>query len=357
MGPGISDVGRVFSFNATGSEELSNLLRAFYCGETRGSCFSFAAALTSTLEFYTEFIQALPAIHKSLSIEYAHEFQLHGLVEAEGESMTRDPIEPSGSAVMLITATWNSMDTLPHSLDSVRELGCRVQHVFIDGGSTDGTVEYISDFVRAHVSATLVKQSGAGLYDALNQGIEFALSCPDISFIGFLHSDDIILPEPFSRYLGYITRKNVDIGYADILFHNSGFEVTRNWRAGHAGLFQLRTGWMPPHTSVLASRRVYEEYGVFDATFGTSADYEWLVRVLRDDQIKVGYFREFVLSMRVGGASDRNVRQRISANKMDGNVWRESGWLMMFIIRVCKPLRKLGQFFVGRATRMIDVRS
>jgi glycosyltransferase len=107
---------------------------------------------------------------------------------------------------------------------------------------------------------------------------------------------------------------------------------------------KLKTGWMPPHTSVVVRKRIYADFGLYDPAFGTAADYEWVVRVLSSDTITVSYYPQRTLSMLVGGASNRTLATRIRANAMDGKVWADRSLLASWLIRVCKPMRKVLQF-------------
>ena len=63
----------------------------------------------------------------------------------------------------LITATRNSMSTLPSALESVQGVHGRVKLFFVDGGSTDGTHEYLETYVGTAWNAVLLAQEGTGL--------------------------------------------------------------------------------------------------------------------------------------------------------------------------------------------------
>lgn len=86
----------------------------------------------------------------------------------------------------MITVTYNCVKTLPDAMKSVQSQNyASVEHVVVDGGSTDGTVDLLyqnSDRLGAFVS-----EPDGGIYDALNKGI--AMASGDI--VGFLHADDI----------------------------------------------------------------------------------------------------------------------------------------------------------------------
>jgi glycosyltransferase len=248
----------------------------------------------------------------------------------------------------LITATRNSMSTLPATLASVAPYRDRVKSIFVDGGSSDGTAEYLATYVAENANAELLHQVGSGLYQALNQGVLATYDDPAITHIGMLHSDDELMIEPFGRYLNLIESDPAALFYSGVEFHNSEHERVRVWDADGYSKFKLRTGWMPPHSTVVVSKRIYREHGLYDEQFGTAADYEWLVRILLNEGLKIRQFPERTMSMLVGGASSAGLRARLKANAMDGKAWVRHSRLGALAIRFLKPARKIGQFIFVR---------
>lgn len=246
----------------------------------------------------------------------------------------------------LITATWNSISTLPTTLESAESLFGKVKFFFVDGDSRDGTQEFVRHFIVENNSGTLLEQDGSGLYQALNQGISVAVQDEQITHIGMLHSDDRLLPQAYDRYVAMIGNDPSDVFYSDIQFHDRSDSVVREWQAGDYSRTKLMTGWMPPHTSIVVRKSVYEDIGLYDPEFGTAADYEWIVRVLLSKGDRVRYFPERTLSMLVGGASSASIMARLRANAMDGKVWTRRSKFQAIVVRVCKPIRKIGQYKV-----------
>ena len=86
----------------------------------------------------------------------------------------------------VVTVCLNSRATIAEAVRSVhaQTLG-DVEHIVVDGGSTDGTLEILQAH-RAGIS-TLISESDSGLYFAMNKGIEAATG----EYLGFLNSDDV----------------------------------------------------------------------------------------------------------------------------------------------------------------------
>jgi glycosyltransferase len=251
----------------------------------------------------------------------------------------------------LITATLNSEASLESAISSLGPILHEIKHVVIDGGSVDRTLEILDDHGQRHSNVSVLQQKEKGLYQALNEAIESAVADDDVSHIGFLHSDDRLLEASYPGYLGAILASDADVSYSDIQYHNASGEVVRVWHSGGFSHFKLNTGWMPPHTSVVAKKQVYEQYGMFNPEFGTAADYEWLVRVLSNHDISVYYHPERTVSMQTGGASNASFRSRMKANAMDGAVWADRSVLQATLIRLLKPARKVGQFLGNTGAR------
>jgi glycosyltransferase len=236
------------------------------------------------------------------------------------------------------------MSTVRDALESASSFRHKIKHYLIDAASSDGTLEYLQSFATTTKNSILLMQNGTGLYPALNQAVEAALVDPEVTHIGFLHSDDRLLPQQFGAYLSHIDSSQGDFFYSDIEYHDKQNRQVRVWTAGQFSVRKLKTGWMPPHTSVVVTKRIYVKFGVYDPAFGTAADYEWIVRVLSANTARVSGFPQRTLTMLVGGASGATVAARIRANAMDGKAWAGRSLAQSWLIRLCKPIRKVQQF-------------
>ena len=98
--------------------------------------------------------------------------------------------------VSIITSVYNAASTLEGCLLSVRNQSYHdVEHIVIDGGSTDGSVELI----QRHSSqlAYWISEPDGGISDAWNKGLSAATG----EWIAFLGADDVLLPDALSQYL------------------------------------------------------------------------------------------------------------------------------------------------------------
>src|SRR5258706_14822336 len=97
----------------------------------------------------------------------------------------------------VITVSFNSAATIADTLSSVAEQTWpEVEHIVIDGGSTDGTLEIVHG--RNKLLAHVVSESDAGIYDAMNKGVAAATG----EIIGLLNADDSYAHKDVLRDVG-----------------------------------------------------------------------------------------------------------------------------------------------------------
>ena len=239
--------------------------------------------------------------------------------------------------------TLNAAATINDCLDSVKAQGEGVEHIVIDGGSTDGTVDIINS-PRSKV-AQFVSGPGIGIFDAMNKGILRATG----DIIGILNADDVYAGRDIIKQVEKAFEDPCyDACYGDLLYvHRTDTnKVFRYWRPGKYSAHSFYLGWMPPHPAFFVRRDVYEKYGLFNPEIGTAADYELMLRLLLKHGVAAVYIPRVLVRMRTGGASNASILSRMLANRMDRKAWEVNGLKPYPFTLAAKPLRKIGQFFV-----------
>ena len=246
----------------------------------------------------------------------------------------------------IITATYNAADTLVACLDSVRKQSIDVEHILIDGGSTDDTLA-IADSYKEHI-AKIVSGPDQGIYDAMNKGIGMATG----DVIGILNADDYYPSnDVLSRVAEVFENSSIQASYGDLVYVEAEKpdKVVRYWKACECDAKKFYWGWMPPHPTFFVRASVYEQYGAFNLELGTAADYELMLRLLLKHQITVAYLPFVMVNMRTGGASNASVSNRLSANRNDRKAWQVNGLKPYPWTLYAKPLRKVGQWVLRKA--------
>ncbi len=247
------------------------------------------------------------------------------------------------STISVITVVKNNVSCIGDCLASVAGQDyAAVEHIVVDGGSTDGTLESIQGYRQG--IAVLISEPDQGVYDAMNKGL--ALSRGEI--VGFLNADDLYAHNRALSTVGALFRDDtVDSCFADLVYVAAAdtTRVLRYWRAARYRPKRFHWGWMPPHPTFFVRRRIYEKYGGFRLDLGTAADYELMLRFLVKYRITTEYIPEVLIRMRTGGISNTSLRNRLLANCMDRRAWKVNGLKSYPWTLSLKPLRKLPQYF------------
>lgn len=243
--------------------------------------------------------------------------------------------------ISVITAVFNGARTIAEAVESVRDqLQADVEHVVMDAGSTDGTIEILESY-RSSI-AHLSSEPDKGIYDGLNKGIRRATG----DVIGFMHSDDMFASRSaLQRVARAFEDPAVDAVYGDLLYvHRSDpSRVIRYWKAGGYQRARLLHGWMPPHPTFYVRRGVYERFGDFDTRFRISADYENMLRILWGGHANAAYIPEVQVRMRAGGVSNRSLLNLVKKSCEDFVALRQNGISPTHALML-KNMSKLPQF-------------
>jgi glycosyltransferase involved in cell wall biosynthesis len=243
--------------------------------------------------------------------------------------------------VSIITATFNSAATIADTMQSVGEQDYPlIEHIIVDGASNDNTLQIIKEFPH-HIS--VISEKDEGIYDAMNKGIRAAKG----DIIGILNSDDMYMgPDVISTIVDVFQDPTVQCCYADLQYvdFRNAKRVTRVWKSGHYKSNSFYWGWMPPHPTFFVRKSAYEQLGLYNINMRSAADYEMMLRLLVNHQLKPAYIPRIIVKMRTGGMSNASVKNRLRANREDREAWRINGLKPYFFTLYLKPLRKITQF-------------
>jgi glycosyltransferase involved in cell wall biosynthesis len=177
----------------------------------------------------------------------------------------------------IITPSLNAGRFIAEAVESVgAESGSDIEHIVVDGGSTDGTLEALGRYPHLRV----LVRPGLGLYPALDLGIADATG----DIIGLLNGDDAYLPGALAKALAALAAPDIDCAAG-------GARVVRQGTDGHPELVQAYDGaghkllaWDPLlYGAPLINARLYRKsfmtrVGGFDARHSIAADRDWLIR-------------------------------------------------------------------------------
>ncbi|MBK8521405.1 MAG: glycosyltransferase [Chitinophagaceae bacterium] len=244
--------------------------------------------------------------------------------------------------VTLITVTLNSEKFLEDAIQSVMAQDYpNIEHIIIDGESTDGTLNIISKY-NGHI-AKWVSEKDYSMYDAINKGMKMATG----DIIGTLNSDDMLAsPDVISKIVQCFETKKVDAVYGDLLYveQDDISKVLRKWKGGEFKRRNFRYGWMPAHPTFYFRSSLLETCGYYETHFFTAADYEFMTRYLYYYKVSAAYVGKLIVRMRNGGMSNSNIFSRLRANRRDYLAMKKNRVPMPFVVSFLKPLIKLHQY-------------
>jgi len=105
----------------------------------------------------------------------------------------------------IITAVYQGRKYIASCIESVIDQRYdAVEHIIIDGGSTDGTIEIVTSYLQKYPHIRFISEKDKGQSDALNKGIKLAQS----KIIGILNVDDFYEPDVFKNINDYFSKLN-----------------------------------------------------------------------------------------------------------------------------------------------------
>lgn len=247
--------------------------------------------------------------------------------------------------ISIITATFNSAKTLKDTIQSVlRQTNKDFEYLIIDGGSTDETIDIVKSY-ESEFSGRLkwVSEKDKGIYDAMNKGIKMASG----DVVGILNSDDYFTSDDILQTVDNAFKfHEIDAIYGDIHFIRDGYpqKCVRYYSSRMFRPFWLRFGFMPAHPSFYCKREIFDKAGLYCLNYKIGADYEMMVRLFKRHKIKSLYVNKDFVTMRTGGASNNNVRSRLTLIEEDVKACRVNGIYTNRFFIMLKFLYKIFEF-------------
>lgn len=243
----------------------------------------------------------------------------------------------------LISVVYNNAQYIEDCIKSVASQSYRNrEHIVVDGGSTDGTLELIEKH-REKITKW-VSEPDEGLYSAMNKGISMATG----DVIGFLHSDDFYADDDvIEKVADVFINRDVESLYGDLVYiSKNGKRILRYWKSGNYREGMVKWGWMPPHPTFFVKRAVYNKHGCFNTDLRVAADYDLILRFLGKHGISTHYIPEILIKMRIGGNSNKSIKNIIRKSTEDYRAMKENNLPVPIVALFYKNFSKLRQFII-----------
>lgn len=182
----------------------------------------------------------------------------------------------------IVTPSYNQASYIEDAIRSVMNQSYPYcEHIIVDGGSTDGTIEILKDYPHLR----WISEPDNGQSHALNKGFNMAKG----NLIGWLNADDYFLPAAFNKVIDcYAKHNDVDVIYGDYFWVNQNGQIEKRQRIINYSRF-ITTYYGPyiPTSGSFFSRAIFDECILLDETLHYQMDRDLFIRLgLRGKKFK-----------------------------------------------------------------------
>lgn len=165
----------------------------------------------------------------------------------------------------------------------------------------------------------------------MNKGIAMAQG----GLIGFLNADDYFCRRNAVRMLAEAARAHprAEAVAGGVAMVGARGVLRRYYAARSFRPWMLRFGHMPPHPGFYVRRTAFARIGLFDESFTSGGDFEWMVRFFQKHRLAVHCIEPTLVAFRMGGISSRGIKSLVAINREAELSCRRHGiathqWLM-----------------------------
>ncbi len=206
--------------------------------------------------------------------------------------------------ISIITPTFNSIQGLEKCILSVKNQSYKkIEHIIIDGGSTDGTVDIIKKYEKEY-NVKWISEQDSGIADAMNKGFKMASG----EIIAWLDADNYYDKDITNKVATvFETNPEVKIVYGRIKIidrNNNTFDYKPKFPMSLKKALFYTTGAIPAQPGVFLKNETFKESGGFNTNYRIASDFDFWLKVLEKNP-KIKFLNEvfgFYL-LEDGGAS------------------------------------------------------
>ncbi len=206
------------------------------------------------------------------------------------KTLIRNPL------VTVITPVFNNVSDIGNCIRSVANQSFEnKEHLIIDGGSTDGTLEEIVSLAKTYKHLKYVSESDDGIYEAMNKGIAQSNG----SWLYFLGSDDELYDD---NILTDILLNPKLISY-DILYGKIKLKEYDIILGEESDINSLKVT-CTHHQATFFKKAVFEKLGYYNTEYSVCADWAFTIKCFQSPEIKLKYIDKIVAIYSTLGFSD-----------------------------------------------------
>lgn len=198
----------------------------------------------------------------------------------------------------IITINYNNLEGLKRTYDSVVSQTCQdFEWIIIDGGSTDGSKEFIEE--HQYHFAYWCSEPDRGVYHAMNKGIAQAKG----EYLNFMNSGDNYADERvIYEFISAGWDEEVIAG--DIMVDNDELKIWRNPEEGNLD-FDYMMQSSVYHQPSFIKKNLFKLYGGYDENLRIVADWTFFINALILHNGSYRHWRRIVANYMFDGISSK----------------------------------------------------
>lgn len=183
----------------------------------------------------------------------------------------------SYNKISIITATYNSAVHLPVLVQSLQEQTDKgFEWIVADGGSTDGTIEYLESIGELDIK--IIKGPDFGIYDALNKAIRLS-GCDYYIVIG---SDDFFYHDAIQNFKSVL----IDYPDADMVTCPVNLSGENRYPKRKRPWFYGQFSYVSAHSvGLLIKKELHDKYGFYSRKYPIAADQYFILNAIKNGAI------------------------------------------------------------------------
>lgn len=209
--------------------------------------------------------------------------------------------------VSVITPCFNSEKTIERTLQCIQNQTYQnIEYIIIDGGSTDRTLDIIRQFQESALpNLILVSEKDQGIYDAMNKGIKIAKG----KLIGIVNSDDYYQDNTVELAVSHCMQDN---NY-QVIYGMQRSLIGEKEKTVFIHHHEFLKEQMITHPTCFVTKKTYDDLGVFNLQYRSSADYDLMLRFWESGKVVFTPIYEVMSNFQMGGMSGSQLGVRETA--------------------------------------------